>query len=267
MPLSKQDKLALMMTSAKSQRALARQLGVSHQKVGRWLREGESKGVKAIPDSPEVSAAIQKAFEAHRDKSAQIAMEQGTPFNRYRPIYLERKPLRTGQLGDRVFGESTEFIRPYLRQTIMSDQQKTGRYISASVRSIINLELYFKDRAAEELQDRPRKISKKQLAAAMLKSFIKKERDDKNRIVDKVEPLPIYTRYSSISPLRAKDDVRGIEDIENQIRQKHEPATGLKGTVAADQFLFQLTPPGYAPKKSSGKSTANRRQTKGRGNK
>ena len=40
-PLTSQAKLALAITSAGSQRNLAKLLGVTHQKVGRWLREGE----------------------------------------------------------------------------------------------------------------------------------------------------------------------------------------------------------------------------------
>ena len=72
--LTQQDKLALALTSAGSMRSLAKQLGITHQKVGRWLREGEPGGIKAIPAA--ASQAIGKVFTHHVKLAKEVATAQ-----------------------------------------------------------------------------------------------------------------------------------------------------------------------------------------------
>ena len=108
---SRQQKLALALTSAGSQRALARQLGVSHQQVGRWLREGEPLHIDAhgnIPTnkdgSPKVFGEIPEwvdeplnwAFAVHKEITRDQARLDGFPYNETAPIYLERRFLSSG---------------------------------------------------------------------------------------------------------------------------------------------------------------------------
>lgn len=252
------------MTSYGSQSALARDIGVHRRTLDRWLKEGEAGGVRGIPDY--ARGAIDTVFEVHRDVVRAQAMADGIPYNYYRPIYLERKALRTGKPGDRVIGDHTQFIRSELRQEIMTDQQRSQRYISASVRSKIDLNRYFRLDAEGNVKDKYLKRTRKtpaQTAASNLQAFVNRERAEKGRVIVKAEPFPLYTRYEDISPLRKKSDTRGVRGIEEQLRQKHEPATGQPGTVSADQYLLQLLPAPYVEQQKR-KQAAKRKAAKKR---
>lgn len=108
---TRQQKLALALTSAGSQRALARQLGVSHQQVGRWLREGEHISIDAhgnIPTNkngtpklfgliPEwIDEHLDWAFSLHKEITREQAYADSFPYNATAPIYLERRYLSSG---------------------------------------------------------------------------------------------------------------------------------------------------------------------------
>ena len=84
--LSKQEKLALIMTSAGSMRNAASLIGITHQKLGRWLREGEQGGVSHIPDDPAIDYAINVAFSIHKDIARDQALSDGVPFNAKAPV-------------------------------------------------------------------------------------------------------------------------------------------------------------------------------------
>jgi hypothetical protein len=143
-------------------------------------------------------------------------------------------------------GENTEFIRSELRMYVLADQQRSRRYLSASVRSVIDLQRYFRLDAEGNVKARYLKgRTSQERANTSLKEFIRKEKRERGRIIEKAEPFPLYTRYENISPQRAADDMRGVVGVEKQLRSKHEPSTGQRGTVAADQYLFQLLPKQY----------------------
>lgn len=263
MALTNQEKLALALTSFGSQRAMAEALGVHRRTLGRWLKEGEAEGVKAIPAHAE--EAIRTAFEIHRDLVVEQAKADKIPYNYYRPIFLERKMLRTGQPGDRVVGENTQYIRRDLRMQVMADQQRSRKYISASVRSVIDLHRYFRLDAEGNLKQQfLRGKTPAARASESLNNFVKREKRERGRIVVKSDPFPLYTRYENISPQRDADDMRGVIGIEKQMRSKHEPATGEPGTVAADQYLFQLMPEKYAAQYEAkrSKQAGNKRRAK-----
>lgn len=261
--LSLQDKLALALTSAGSIRELARRVGVTHQKISRWLREdpngtpefdGRFRGVLHIPET--AARAIDRAYENHAEFVRGQAHEAGLPFNRAAPSAMFRVPLRktTPQgepiLGDRVIVDRSQWMHPELRNKIIQGAQDSGKYAIASVRSVIKLEDYFKDRAREELRERPRKISVKRLSGLMLKAWQERERKEHGRSIDADRPYPLYTARQFISPHMAPRGTRdAVKDINAKLRQKHEPATGDPGTVLADQLLFQLLPPHYSPQK------------------
>lgn len=241
MALTLQEKLALAYTSWGSAAAMAGAIGVSPRTIKRWLRAGEDGQVKSIPAY--ASDAINTLFAQHADIVRSQAVADRIPYSRSRPIFLKRKNLRDGSPGDRVIGEHTHYIRRDLRMQIMADQQRSQRYMAASVRSVIDLSRYFRLDAEGNVK-RLFSFGKTpaQTAASDLKAFIAKEKRERGRIIDKTEPFPLFTRYENISPQRDIDDMRGVIGIEKQMRSKHEPATGDPGTVAGDQFLFQLLP-------------------------
>jgi hypothetical protein len=279
--LTPQDKLALALTSFGSQRKLAEFIGVTHQKLGRWLREGQIDGAKAIPR--EATAAIDLAFTVHRDIAKDTARRQGLPFDPKVPVYLERKPRRDGQLGDRVFAEHTHFIRSGLRQEVIWSAQQSRKFLSVSVRSTVDIHRYARRLAVAEksryrrresvetltkyiqagfekgLLTQARTMAERQLGRGASESQVRRLQDDiyadlfqqrARQIDDRVTPQPIYTKYSNISPMMG-NRVDSIDEVESRLRQKHEPATtaaigdkarDIPGTRLADTLLFQLLP-------------------------
>jgi hypothetical protein len=108
---TRQQKLALALTSAGSQRALARQLGVSHQQVGRWLREGEplsidahgniptnkNGSIKVFGGAPDwVAPQLDWTFEVHKAITREQCKVDRVPYNATVPVYLERRYLSSG---------------------------------------------------------------------------------------------------------------------------------------------------------------------------
>lgn len=280
MSLSLQEKLALAMSSAGSQRLLASALGISHQRLGRWLREGEEGGVREIP--PEAAPLINQVFGMHAQVTREQSKIDDLPFDKNAPVFTQRMPLRDGTPGDRAISFSTEFIRSDLRQRIMVGAQQSQKYYQASVKSVVDFQKYAWDRALElmvaQLQrqytiDTRAAVSyimsneKKQLnkkARAINRNFEDEERE-RGRIVDTSIPFELYTQYENISPQVNRRPHKAAANIETKLRQKHEPATGGKGTLLANQFLFQLIP---AKNEQDPTSRArNKRGTRGRGNK
>lgn len=273
MALTLQEKLALALTSAGSQRALARQLGVTHQKVGRWLREGEEGGVQAIPRDFFVIAAIDEIYRDHVAVTRAQAKRQDVPFNARAPVYVERKYLsKTGKkgeriLGDRVISGNTEFIRQELRAEWLAGAVESKRFYKVNVRSRINLKRYSERIAAEEIASgRRRGVSQRKLAGILLENFVAKERYDKHRIVDKTEPFNLYTPSLDMRPgTDPRNVIFGVEEI---LSEKHEPATGDPGTHLASEYLLQLLPPPlHAAAKTAAYHKAGKARPKGRGKK
>lgn len=257
--LSPQEKLALSMTTARSMRGLAAALGVTHQKLGRWLREGENGGVKSIPTDPETTAAIDTVFEAHRDIARAQAAVTEIPFDEELPVFAERKKLRSGKTGDRVIVHNTQFIRPKTRQDILYFMHETERYYTASVRSVIELATYMQEadeRAGRKKRDRT--DAQWQYYAQLLLA----ENDGE-------EYRPVYTRAEGFGPWTSRQNA--VKSVETLIRQRHEPATGERRTALADEYLFQLIPANYVHRKRKPReSSDSKRRPKakgGRGNK
>lgn len=244
-----QDRLALALTSYGSVSALANDLGVSARTAGRWLREGQEGGVREIP--PYARRAIDVVFQVHRQVSRAQALAQGIPYNMERPVFMERRPLSTGELGDRVFVDRTEHIRPDLRMRVMYDQQLTRQYVSASVASEVNLRDYMRAAVLRDAQlgRRVMRGSMEDKVTRAVEGFVAREREKTGRevgvIADEMFVQRMHTQYENISYVRRADDVRGVEGIEKQLRRKMEPAVGSIGTVLADQYLFQLLPEAY----------------------
>jgi len=252
MPLSSQDKLALALTSAGSMRNLAKLVGVSHQKIGRWLREGEPTGAKKIP--AEATAAINVAFAFHKDVTKQQAKLDRFPYNPQAPVFVERPTLRNGKPGERLVANNTQYIKPELRDQVFEDLQKTKQIQGISVRSQINLKSYLKAKPTDNANALRRKFKYQgekdnQGRTTLMASFERREAQSPGSGF----VAPIYTRMSDFTPRAKPND--SLRDVNSKLQEKHSP----HATVFADQFLIQTLPGQYEnqakPKRQSAKRT------------
>lgn len=238
-----------MMTSAGSKRALGALVGVSHQRIGRWL-EGEhvnmhSGEITNVPRDPAILAAIDQAFSMHRDVSRQQARHDRLPFDPELPVYMERKPFKDGRPGERVIAEHTNFMSNQLRERAIVSAGKSGAFLNVSVRSTVDLRKY-NSRAnsfarSEKFNDRPR-----------TEAQIRWRDELKNALDEGIEQRPMYTQKEDFFRIKlARGEVAAIKQIPGEIvssrindklAQKHEPAIGEHGTKLADQLLFQTIP-------------------------
>ena len=254
MALSSQDKLALALTSAGSMRNLAKLVGVSHQKIGRWLREGEPTGAKKIP--AEATDAINVAFAFHKDVTKQQAKIDRFPYNPQAPVFAERPTLRNGKPGERLAVNNTEYIKPQLRDKIFEDLQKTKQIQGISVRSQINLRSYLKAKPTDNASEVSRKFK------------IRSPKDERGRLTllgsfKKREETSPGTGF--IAPINITAvDFRPQADIElsinniNTLLKKHSP----HATVFADQFLIQTLPGQYENQSKPKRQTAAQKRAK-----
>lgn len=252
MSLSNQDKLALALTSAGSMRNLAKLVGVSHQKIGRWLREGQPDGAKKIP--ADATAAINVAFAFHKDVTKQQAKLDRFPYNPQAPVFVERPTLRNGKPGERLVANNTEYIKPELRDQVFEDLQKTKQIVGISVRSQINLKSYLKAKPTDNANALRRKFKYQgekdnQGRTTLLASFNRREANSPGSGFT----APLYTRTTDFTP--QANAVQSLRDINQRLQEKHSP----HATVFADQYLIQTLPGQYEnqakPKRQSAKRT------------
>lgn len=250
--LSLADKLALIYTSAESQRNVAALVGISHQKVGRILKEEYASDSKVLRD-PSLIAAIDLAFRIHTDVARAQARRDGLPFDPALPVFYSRLPMKvskmvdqvdrkTGEMvrvkvpvidprtgrqqvapGDRVAAQNTHWLSDALRNAWIAGKAKTGKFYAASVGSIVDIRVYKK--RADANQRGPR---------------TERQKENRRQIVEKMNAgavnVPMFTKYTDLS-FPASMIAR---DIDGKLRAKHEPATGGPGTLLANQVLFQL---------------------------
>ena len=229
--LTNQEKLALAITSYGSQRALARALGVTHQKVGRWLKEGLPGGARAIPEA--YADPIDRVFANHAGAAAAQAQADKIPFNPQYPVFMQKgEPLRNGDESKIFYAQHTEYIRPQARRAILRQVIATKKILKASVGSRIDV---------------LRAVSQSGLAS------MREKYDQRLGRIKSPEILPVFTK--SI-------DVRGgavkmVDEIEKYLREKHAPSARDVGT----EFLFQLkTVPGKRGKPKPKRSENKRRR-------
>ena len=255
MPLSSQDKLALALTSAGSMRNLAKLVGVSHQKIGRWLREGEPTGAKKIP--AEATAAINVAFAFHKDVTKQQAKLDRFPYNPQAPVFVERPTLRNGKPGERLVANNTQYIKPELRDQVFEDLQKTKQIQGISVRSQINLKSYLKAKPTDNANALRRKFKYQgekdnQGRTTLMASFDRREAQSPGSGF----VAPIYTRMSDFTPRAKPND--SLRDVNSKLQEKHSP----HATVFADQFLIQTLPGQYENQAKPKRETAAQKRAK-----
>jgi hypothetical protein len=255
MPLTSQDKLALALTSAGSMRNLAKLVGVSHQKIGRWLREGQPGGAKSIP--ADATAAINVAFQFHSDISKQQSKIDRTFYDPNAPVFFERPTIRSGVPGERLAVNNTEYISQKLRDQIFRGLKKTNQIFGISVRSQINLRSYLgakstanvrtlTDKFTDRRRNQKKEYKNEKGQFTLLGSF-------KNREAEKPGSgfiAPINTR--AIDFKKQADVQVSIRDINFLLSSKHSP----HAIALADQFLIQTLPGQYANQSKPKKQTA-----------
>jgi hypothetical protein len=229
--LTNQEKLALAITSYGSQRALARALGVTHQKVGRWLKEGLPGGVKAIP-AP-YTDPIDRVFANHVGAAAAQARADRIPFDPENPVFFKRgDPLRNGDESKIFFAQNTEYIRPEARRRIYRNVIATKKILKASVGSKIDV---------------LKAVSQSGLAS------MRDKYDQRLGRMKSPEILPVFTKGIDVRG----GAVRMVDQIEKYIAEKHAPSAKDVGT----EFLFQLTTvPGKRGKPKPKRSENKRRR-------
>ena len=260
--LASQDKLALMMTSAGSQRNLAALVGVSHQRIGRWLagpKVNLHTGELSNLPPPEVMQAINQAFAIHKDIAREQARIDRLPFNAQVPVYMERLKFANGKPGERVIAKHTNYMSNELRNRVIVDTAKTGKFIGVSQRSKVNLKKYMTKAENMKFRRTRKQIERRSALKGVLS--------------EGVEQLPIYTKTERLvtmfgGVIRPVDPDLLAHNLDTKLRTKHEPSTGDKGTALADQILWQTIPAYFqplnhsAPNEKTAKGSAPKRSRK-----
>lgn len=246
------DKIALIYTSAASQRNVAALVGISHQKVGRILK-GQYAPDSAVFREPGLRAAVDLAFSIHKDIARAQARKDKLPFDENLPVFYSRLPMpvskmvdkldpKTGEIvrvkvpvidpvtgrqkvapGDRVAAQNVHFLSDALRNAWIAGKAKTKKFYAVSVGSIVDIRIYKK--RADAAQRGPRN---------------ERQKENRRQIVEKINAgavnVPMFTKYTPTDFPASMIE----RDITEKLRTKHEPATGAPGTLLANQVLFQV---------------------------
>ena len=264
MSLSLQDRVALIYTSAGSQREVARRLGISHQKVGRILKAGQEGGYR--PDAktlrdPALVAQVDRGFKDHQRIVRETAKAQGLPYSAAVPVFYGRLPRKvtrtevdrqTGEIrrvpvidpqtgrqkiepGDRVVAPHVHWLSDKLRGDWIRAVHKTEKFAGVSVASLVNLKLYFK-RADERMRGQKRTPDQKKW---------RKEMRERIKVAEIQAASLEAAVYTKPVPMDFGADTV-IKRIDRQLKEKHQPATGpdLPGTKLAAKILLQIDPRG-----------------------
>jgi len=231
------DKLALMLTSAGSQRKLSAYLGCTHQQIGRWLKgEQVNQATGLITNRPPTgfAAAIDAAFPVYREQVRKGAAAQGLRYTPDAPVFAERLNLTMGQLagtpGLRVLIRHTDKMSPDLLDTVIKSQADTGRFFEVSVRSLVDLKEYFEE--AEERNNGKRR-GKHGEQQHKWRGALKAKLDAG------VTHVPMWTKRSGLMTGPNAGDT-AIRDVRKKLRESFEPATSSPGAKLADQVIFTL---------------------------
>ena len=243
-PLSLQAKLALAITSAGSQRNLAKLLGVTHQKVGRWLREGEPGGIKQIPAA--ATDIINQAFRFHKDVTKAQAKADRLPYDPALPVYAFRPTLRNGKPGERILIAGTEYIRPDTRNAVFKSLHDSKQIENISIRSVVSIRSYLglrENATDQEVIDAfkitgPKDSANRKTLQQGFKDQL--ERNQKKGFSSGASTqMAIYTRMVTFKPEATIS--QSLRDIASNLREKHEP----HATKLSDQYLVQTLPGQY----------------------
>lgn len=299
MALSLQDQVALIYTSQGSQRAVARLLGLSHQKVGRILKAGQEGGYSLKAPTlkdPALREIVARGLRTHTDLARAQARRDGIPFNAEVPIYYRRLPdypktrmkvdPDTGEVkldregkperepvldpatgrpvmmrSERIAAEHVHWVSDKLRDAWITRTQRTNAFAAVTVKSFVNLRAYMKQADERARQNNARLGKKRTKDQVRYRKYLKGLLDQAKSegITDVI--MPIYTRATPLefSPSRV------LKDVNDQIRQKHDPSTGpdFPETTRAASILLQ-TPNAPQPIQPPRKARARKARAKAR---
>lgn len=222
------EKLALIYTSAGSQRNIAALTGLSHQKVGRIMKGEYSPESRAL-QAPGLQDAINSAFAIHVQLSKEQARADKLPFNSDIPVFYETLTHKDGTKGARVAAKNTHWLSNAQREQWIKSIQKTGKFYAATVRSTVDLKLYNRQ---SDKRHREAGSPRRPLKQALHKT----ELEIRAKLGE--QKAPIFTAYT---PLASEFPISAIlADMSEKLTRKHEPATGEPGTRLADQIILQL---------------------------
>lgn len=244
MPLTSQDKLALALTSAGSMRNLAKLVGVSHQKIGRWLREGQPNGARSIPT--DAAAAINVAFTFHKDITKQQAKIDRIPYNPEAPVFFERPTLRNGKPGERLAANNTSYISRELRDQIFTALHKTRQVTNIAVRSIVNLRSYLGAKPTTTAENLASKFTTSALTDTIGRKTLRgafEHREDQAKGSGFI--APVYTPLTQFG-VNEKTGLlvnvnQSLTNINDRLQDRHSP----HAIDFANQFLIQTLPGQY----------------------
>lgn len=229
MTLTLREKIALIYTSAGSQRNVAALVGISHQKIGRILKAGFEGGYplnsRALRD-PGLAEAVNVAFGIHTDIARQQARVDGIPFTAALPVFYARMPKLDGTPGDRIAATHTHWLPDRLRNAWIGWIQKTRKFYAMSVQSIINLEFY-NNRAEKAF----RGVKRTETQKLFRKEFTAMKKAG-------VTHMPVNTPYTPLDIAFPLSDV--IADLDDKLRSKHEPAATDDKCKIGSQVLLQI---------------------------
>ena len=236
--------------------------------IGR-LEGGLDPGSSALR-APDLVAGLAREYPKHVAMARAQARKDGIPFSAEVPIYYRRLPMplkqravivdpATGEIetdrygkpivrlvpvfdeqgkpvmvpGARVEAPHLHWVNQQLRDRWLTHKQRTDKFVSSSVGSLVNLRLYQKqadERYREQKARNPKhKRTKAQIRARKWIERTIKEGGDQ-RPMEKV-----FSRYTSMDAgLRTE---RVLMDINKQLRQRHMPAADEPGMVGATVLL------------------------------
>lgn len=277
MSLSLRDKIALIYTGAGSQRRVAQFVGVSHQRIGRILN-GEA-GLKLLTD-PDVRAAVDIAFSIHKQVTRQQAKAHALPYDAKIPVFQQRMPLKvskrvlTGRRkwdeergeyvpeiktvpvrdangrpvvvpGDRVAALHTHHLSNEQRNAWITAMHASGKFIGASIASIVNLVTYSK--AAERLRSGLTNDPQKVVDRLTILLKIEDARDALRNQAPGIDTRTLNQQvvqgmlYTKVTPMTFNLDFV-LNDINQKLQSKHAPHTGElhPATKLASNMLLQV---------------------------
>jgi len=241
--------MALIYSSLGSQGAVARALGISHQRVGRVLRMGypELGGLKdetRISQDAGFMARLELGYQDHVERVQARAQADGIPVGNP-PIFVRRMIDAEGRPAPRLIAPHLHWISDELRARWVANLARTRQFYAAFVGSIVNLEQYLRARLA-----RPATAEGRQRA--------KESRDSiRAAIARGIEQSAMWSR-----PIPMEFGKAMLDQLMREALAKHERAIGDPGTVRGAKVMLQFNSLRPKPKtKKTGKG-----KTKGKRN-
>jgi hypothetical protein len=230
------EQVALIYTRAGSQRAVARELGISHQKVGRLLRtaNNDPSGDRYAPASrvltdKTLTRTVARAFDAHKAATKAQAKADGLPYSDKLPVFMRRLPMDDPKRtpGDRADAPHLHWLPDRLRDKWLALTHRSGKFYALSVGSVVNMAAY--NRLMNALQRGAFRDPKQARA----------KREILEQIKSGIAQGLIQTKYTDWRKREIPFPYL-LQSVKDKVNEKHAGAVGDPGTSLASRALFQL---------------------------